>query len=1550
MKKLLRVLTLAGALGCTAAMPASEPVSGEMPAQRCDMRLRPARAKVVPESFRGQPVRAIGRPGAKPRPVMFRTPYAKPLAADVAKAAEDLKATALLINAASWNRDEGQTAEGMYSVSLEEGAKQPFAMVKDLTGLPWNFFGTWGYAYSPSAFYLSLPDYQKGQICGENRYIFNPENWEITRQWQTPDEHIWINSSTYDPTSGLVYAQMTHSSKYYNFFGTFDIASATPKEICRAEADSELYSVYFIACDSGGQLYGLYVSRKDEDNGSIYLCKLDKTTGAIEKIGRTGLPNYNSMGTQTCVAIDPTDTFMYVLSGYSFNGSAGRLWCVRLDNGAATAVYDLPDNEGFKMMFFPAKPSSEAPQAPRALTADFTDDSLSGNVSFTMPDLTVGEAQLSGTLSYEVTFNGVLMASGAAQAGSGVTTPVTVSAGGLYTIGVRARSDKGYSPIATIQNHIGTDVPCPLKNVRAIYADGLFTITWDETEALNGGYFDRSKVTYDLLLYNNNPVQTGLTGTSATYAYEEPQDGFARIWFCVRPVYDGTVYAASSSNHVNIGNMTLPWTSSFSANDNGFAYVNANGDHRAWKCETLWGWLSLDGNVDESSDDWAICPPAPMEAGKAYRVNFSVRPLMPSEPETISIWAGPDSTLAALTTCILHETALSHDGRGHEEHAYFAPPASGKYHFALRCTTGPQNGRLYIDEVRIDEPVSATLAAEMTDFTADRAADGSLRATLSFTASPTDIAGKPLASIEKIEICRDGEVIHTLPATPGQKISWDDTTVPDNGNYTYSVAAYTAEGRGIASEREVFVGVYVPEEPASLTVRRGVDTGQFVIEWECDAVDVSGKPFDKDQLKFNIYHTDAAGDPELIAEGISAKRKVYRECEADDEQHMVWFGVEPINSAGTGYGKMSEAIPSGRPDGVPYKESFAGKTPHHLYTIDFHPYYYATWLFAGDTDFEDITSHDGDNGFLVFGSEEAGNSASYVSGNINLGDVATPVMTYYYYTWEYTNTIELAVNDGTGWKTLDSFAADEAYATTGKRDWTRRSVDLGAYRGKIIQWKLVGKCVDAIYTLIDNIYIGQDRVTDLAAGKISAPTRVKGGETFTISTTVTNLGSADSPTWTARLFADGKNEESMEFASLGSGMSKRVEFKRRIGLGEDPEHTYRIEIEAAGDEDDTNNTSGDAVVRRTGTIYPEPAALTAEAHPQGARLQWQAPDLGGTRRVTVTDDVEDYTDFSIGLPNTVLTDDNTGDWTMIDGDDAYTYTFNGGNFPNAQQKMAYIVFNPSAIGIDLDMATLWRPHSGNKMFAAFLPVMARVDDTQVPVAKDDWLVSPLLTGDAQTVSFHARTMSSTYAKEKFEVYYTTGDPDDTEAMTRIGEPHEADYEWEEYTFELPAGARHFAIRNFGSDGFVFMVDDIVYQPGAAAGMGLELLGYNIYRDGVLLNGSEPVKELSYVDTRAGGGARTFQVTAVYDRGESMPARASIELSGLTDATAADARAYGGKGLITVESDGRQPVGVLRPDGRLMRRIESPATVARIEAPAGIYIVTVGPATFKVTVN
>lgn len=238
---------------------------------------------------------------------------------------------------------------------------------------------------------------------------------------------------------------------------------------------------------------------------------------------------------------------------------------------------------------------------------------------------------------------------------------------------------------------------------------------------------------------------------------------------------------------------------------------------------------------------------------------------------------------------------------------------------------------------------------------------------------------------------------------------------------------------------------------------------------------------------------------------------------------------------------------------------------------------------------------------------------------------------------------------------------------------------------------------------------------------------------------------------------------------------------------------------------------------------------------------------------------------------------------------------------------------------------------------------------------DDWAISPLLSGNAQTVKFYARPLVAS-AQELIEVYYSTEDSVDPESFIKVGETiklkvngnmlsNEGD--WEEISFEIPEGAKRFAIRVVSKDGFVCCIDDIEFE--SAGGTRHELLGYDVYKNGVMLS-DDPVIEGKFTDSKVAEGSHTYHVVANYIAGRSELSNAAnveVALSSVGDLLSEGVNVEVDCNVIVITAPETHKINIVAADGRIVYVGKGNS---RVEVAAGVYVVKIGDLTVKVLVK
>ena len=239
--------------------------------------------------------------------------------------------------------------------------------------------------------------------------------------------------------------------------------------------------------------------------------------------------------------------------------------------------------------------------------------------------------------------------------------------------------------------------------------------------------------------------------------------------------------------------------------------------------------------------------------------------------------------------------------------------------------------------------------------------------------------------------------------------------------------------------------------------------------------------------------------------------------------------------------------------------------------------------------------------------------------------------------------------------------------------------------------------------------------------------------------------------------------------------------------------------------------------------------------------------------------------------------------------------------------MGFIVFNPSQISEA--MAETYAPHSGNQFMVSFCPA----EESNAP-ATDHWMISPELPGTAQTISFFARVITNQYGPETFEVWASSTD-NKVESFTKVADYSSDATEWTEFSADLPAGTKYFAIRHTSTDVFGLLIDDVKFSANTTA----TVASFNIYYNNEKIASVEGDKTTYTVAAdKVEVGTQTFGVSAVYANGaESRVTTATIEIV---------------TGIEQIAADGK-PVDVYSIDGKLIRN-----QAKSLDGLKGLYIV------------
>ncbi len=1413
-----------------------------------------------------------------------------------------------------------QDKPGIYAYDIQKNTFEPLAISTDL------FANANGMIYDNTYYSFKLEYDFSGEVCWVNVYLYDPTTWE-----KTDSKVVYYQNSPIDldvdPITNRIYGCFPADDNYgtSNYvWAQFNPKSYTRASIC--ELDVKLVAV---AADKTGQFYAV------DEQGDFY--KVDKQTGEKSKIGPTGLDVTSEAQSMT---YDSVYGDMY-LSAELESHETG-LYTIDLDTGRATLVNMYPGQKPFMGIFVPAPEADfNAPDVPTDLNARFDEGSLSGTVSFTMPAQTYGRQPLSGTLGYVLEMDGTEYRRGSAEAGSKVSVDVETGAGN-HTFRIYATNAYGQSLATEATAYAGPDTLKAVGDLKAEKsADGV-EISWTApTETQNGGWFDPANVTYTVTrTQDGKTIAQGLKATSCRDAVGgEPMRAYT---YSVTPYHGDLAGEPAMTDAVAVGSYcTMPWKDDFNDSATWVMYTvhNLKEGTRTWEYDEGRQSATVDYDRKDPKDDWLMTPGLKMSANRTYKLEFMTRTKR-ALPETIEVKMGTGTAVEDMTTTVMEPLTIESDNyditdidRVHE--FYLTVPADGVYHFGFHgMTPEAYHQRIEIHYITVTEAAMPTAPTAPADLTATPGENGALEAYVSFKAPAMAVNETTLTTLEKAEIWVNGELAKTFdkPA-PGSTLT---ATVPTvQGDNSFMAKAYNENGQGLEAKTTAYTGVTVPAVVSELNAKL-TDHG-VLLSWKAPQKGENGGYVNPDELTYTIVRNDhAVVGYEVQGTEFTDDLNGF----AVEGQRIVSYQVFASNVAGMGYGYGSNGIVLGEGfHTLPYAESF----PNGFMTN-------SPWGIASTTetswwtttDGSAVSSYDNDNGqayFLPKGENE--NSIIY-TGRFNLNRTDNPTISLWYYNdGVSSNKVEVCWTDNfadfhpLGVITFNTEAATET--------WLQFKASLKELADKpFVAFGLRGVAQGEEWKhgqYIDLIEIKDDLEYNLEMREFDAPGAITFGHEGNFAGYVTNRGSRPADGYSIDLLCNGEKVATSQGPAISVGESATYTMKFTPSYELAPSARFQAVINWTQDQNSKDNASEERTVLITTNEFPAVTDLAGERDTDdNVTLTWSAPAPGTTPQRTV-EDFEDYTSYII---------EDIGPWTLydIDGECGTYGIIYGGkvvDFMNASYPHAWMVWNPAKCGMSQDKIGIdaLMPHSGEQFLASFQDT----DDES-----DDWLVSPELSGEEQTVTFWVRTPIPNNGMETFEVYYSTTDRQ-IESFTKIeGLKEEAFINWEEVAATLPAGARYFAIRHTSKGSkFLMGVDDITYIAKDAPQEDLVVSGYTVYRDDKKL-ATVGADQRTFSDTKAAGSRHSYAVTVNYEQGESGYSNiVNSETSGL-EQIASGVAVYGLKGEIAVRNAAGLSVSVIAADGKRCAELTAASDCETIPVQTGVYLVKAGGTTFKVAVR
>ena len=855
----------------------------------------------------------------------------------------------------------------------------------------------------------------------------------------------------YDRYTGIIYGCFSNNTLNGNIFGTLDPNTGIRTPI--AELDVMLTGVVI---DNNHRMWG--VERK---SGTLY--EIDMTNGTLRTVGKLGIVSaYMNSG-----CVDPITGVYYYNTCNLYESS---LYAIDTENCTATLVYSFPTNDEWSSMWMMTALSDRVPAAPVNVQTSF--NGLNGTVSFIIPDVLANGNAASGTVTYTVYMNGVAKATGEADFGAEVSEAITMEHGGQAIIAVALSNDQGESEIVRKTITVGdAAVPAP-ANVTLVKSGNNFNLTWDAV--------DMAGVTYNVMRYPDEvQVATGLTAT--TFTEPVPSVTHTNFFYAVTAYVGNAQSPSTRSNYIATGSFGLPYSNHFETQDraNELTYINANGDNKVWtyavNCDLRGshgiylpkpdavsnGWW---GSTQPPSDDWAITPGLPLEAGKTYAVTYKVFGTyadLENYRERFEVMMGTSPTVAAMTTTIQGPTIVSNDNVNPlTTTIVFAAPGTGTYYIGLHGISNPGFwfGCLGID---VSEGVPSTAPNMPKSMTVTPNPNGELSAEVSVGVSRWNTLKQNITALNRVELLANDQLVYTWEnPTPGETYT-QTVTLPLDGTYEFVAVPYGTDGQaGIPRSVTAYVGVRPPAAVASATLIETSNPGEVTMSWTPVSTNIDGNAINTDKVTYTVYN---AGENPLITDTKETAFTFQAMNYDTDPQQFVRFYV--TSHFGSFYSSVAAYTPfllMGKPYTLPF---------HETTTTDAMRY---AWLMSGDLAWDvsgedqDVRAHDGDGTFYFISGSTENQQGTMTSAKIHVTG-AEPTLSLAYATLlNNTNTLAVKVICDGATTTLGTVTLAGASSNF---EWKTVDYDLSAYDGKDIQIEITGTVISHAALLIDDIKV-----------------------------------------------------------------------------------------------------------------------------------------------------------------------------------------------------------------------------------------------------------------------------------------------------------------------------------------------------------------------------------------------------------------------------------------------------------------------------------------------
>lgn len=1254
--------------------------------------------------------------------------------------------------------------------------------------------------------------------------------------------------------------------------------------------------------------------------------------------------SYDFTGYPNDIVYSPKDkAFFALVDSYDTSGNPCTDAVLLFTNGDLTYLGTIGDNPQYSLLYVADKyVNPDSPKAPTVKSWSVTGAELSGTLTVTLPSKYENGNSLSGNVYLQIETTGATVTGTSFKGapGSDVDVPVNGQEGlASFIITPYILTDDGKlfgTPLLTTR-YFGVDTPAAPQNVK-LTAD---KVTWNAvTNGAHDGYIDSSDVKYDVWVDGQKMNSSPVTGTSLDVAI--PNTGQAVHRAEVKAISGGKVSEAGvSGKYYTEGALSLPVDLSPEAGSqdldpqivNMFACVKDamnNNDMRGWRyddqSERTGGFYSLTpmaSSLGTEANEYLFLPPIEFtDASSHYRFAMDVwtggHYFSETEFYEVVLAREPNGRDC---TVIRQKDSIAKKSYFETSETLFEVPEAGTYYIGVRHCSPLGTYRLYARNFKVEQvATTADSPAAISDLSAQAAADGELKATLSFHFPTMSISGNRLDASQPITVTATSEVGEV--STSGLPGTLGSLEVPTKqGDNLIQVVPCSDKGPGPISEIMVYTGVYRPSSPIVKQIVSD-DNQTLTLNITIDAYNDEGQYAGPDVCDLTIYRR--INGEWRVAEEIGKSRTWTFQCPSPTKQDLYAFGVAAKNAVGYCEEMTTFGVHLGKLYTLPMKEEYTdlgneigmNYEPVSLEHLSYLP---GEWGFCNPSDADPLASNA--SGVALYATWECetqavlprfstlGSHNAKFGINLFFGDRSPELVSVLAYSPAIEETLlaSFGPKDGKGWETkLVSLPAE-----CQNKGWVQL----------IIRVQIQGY---SQYFLMDGYSVADYPAEMLTITGMTGQAKAAVGDKLRYTVEVENAGTQEMamPAYTFSLNTPAGARQATAVsvpASIPIGCKGTAVFEYTLLKADKGDVTATFTL---SDQPDVAVTTASIQTSVINAPIPVVNDLSANVGGNMVTLSWSKPSH------VESFEAFDPWDYSPMLRNFANVDE--------DGKDVWAITelvHPGKFFPKAYQVYdGSIVQNP-----------LLQAHTGSQ----YLACMSAKNGPS-----SDWLISPEVVPGSK-VAFWLNLLSKDYP-ETVCVEYSDASNDPADFIPLEGgtvSPEETG--WERYDFTLPSDAAYFAIHHIGNNGqaqFGILIDDLAFSPVEA----IAPESYNVYRDGEFIaNVATP----GYTDNNVDLSLPTMYTVRTVGtlNGETIESDRSnvvwTEESGVEAAVPTGARISGADGAVAfIGFEAGMQYKVADSTGRIVAIGKTAAGTKFVRTGPGVFIATCGNRTAKIIIR